>query len=175
MVLYNKPNGRQGDSWFWNAFLTYLRISCLQKIMEYRDFIENKKLLFFLKKLSSEPFRRRKWQPSPVLLPGESQGQRSLVGCCPWGRTESYMTEVTQQQQQLEEDIAESWVVCEACGSWGKLAFQRTQDFHSEGHHCSTWWSPFSLLLLKLIKGWITGSYPSYHSEGKGETSSYAS
>ena len=112
---------------------------------------------------------RRKWQPTPVFLPGESQGQRSLVGCCPWGRTESYMTEVTQQQQQLEEDIAESWVVCEACGSWGKLAFQRTQDFHSEGHHCSTWWSPFSLLLLKLIKGWITGSYPSYHSEGKGE------
>ena len=32
---------------------------------------------------------RRKWQPIPVFLPGESQGQRSLVGCCLWGRTES--------------------------------------------------------------------------------------
>ena len=31
---------------------------------------------------------RRKWQPTPVFLPGESQGQRSLVGCCLWGRTE---------------------------------------------------------------------------------------
>ena len=30
---------------------------------------------------------RRKWQPTPVFLPGESQGQRSLVGCCLWGRT----------------------------------------------------------------------------------------
>ena len=36
---------------------------------------------------------RRKWQPTPVFLPGESQGQRSLVGCRLWGRTESDMTE----------------------------------------------------------------------------------
>ena len=36
---------------------------------------------------------RRKWQPTPVLLPGESQGQRSLVGCCLWGRTVSDTTE----------------------------------------------------------------------------------
>ena len=32
---------------------------------------------------------RRKWQPTPVFLPGESQGRRSLVGCRLWGRTES--------------------------------------------------------------------------------------
>ena len=38
---------------------------------------------------------RRKWQPTPVLLPGESQGWRSLVGCHLWGRTESDMTEAT--------------------------------------------------------------------------------
>ena len=30
--------------------------------------------------------RRRQWHPTPVLLPGESHGQRSLVGCSPWGR-----------------------------------------------------------------------------------------
>ena len=35
------------------------------------------------------------WQPTPVFLPGESQGQRSLVGFCLWGHTESDMTEVT--------------------------------------------------------------------------------
>ena len=35
------------------------------------------------------------WQPTPVFLPGESQGWRSLVGCHQWGRTESNMTEVT--------------------------------------------------------------------------------
>ena len=38
---------------------------------------------------------RRKWQPTPVFLPGESQGRGSLVGCHPWGRTESDTTEVT--------------------------------------------------------------------------------
>ena len=32
-------------------------------------------------------YRRRKWQPTPVFLPGESQGQRSLVGCRLWGHT----------------------------------------------------------------------------------------
>ena len=38
---------------------------------------------------------RRKWQPTPVFLPGESQGRGSLVGCCLWGHTESDTTEVT--------------------------------------------------------------------------------
>ena len=46
---------------------------------------------------------RRKWQPTPVFLPGESQGQGSLVGCCLWGRTESDTTEATQQQQCIRE------------------------------------------------------------------------
>ena len=30
--------------------------------------------------------QRRQWQPTPVPLPGKSHGQRSLVGCSPWGR-----------------------------------------------------------------------------------------
>ena len=52
-------------------------------------------------RLSNFPFTfhfhalEMKWQPTPVFLPGESQGQRSLVGCCLWGRTESDTTEVT--------------------------------------------------------------------------------
>ena len=37
--------------------------------------------------------RRRQWHPTPVLLPGKSHGRRSLVGCSPWGREESDMTE----------------------------------------------------------------------------------
>ena len=42
---------------------------------------------------------RRNWQSTPVFLPGESQGQWSLVGCRLWGHTQSDTTEVTQQQQ----------------------------------------------------------------------------
>ena len=47
--------------------------------------------------LSLSTFRhwRRKWQPTPVFLPGESQESGSLVGCCLQGRTESDTTEAT--------------------------------------------------------------------------------
>ena len=38
---------------------------------------------------------RRKWQPTPVFLPGESQERGSLVGCHLWSCTESDMTEAT--------------------------------------------------------------------------------
>ena len=38
-------------------------------------------------------FRRRRWHPTPVLLPGKSYGWRSLVGCSPWGLEELGMTE----------------------------------------------------------------------------------
>ena len=37
----------------------------------------------------------QKWQPTPLFLPGESQGRWSLVGCRLWGRTESDTTEAT--------------------------------------------------------------------------------
>ena len=37
----------------------------------------------------------RKWQPTPVFVPGESQGRGSLVGCRLWGRTELDTTEAT--------------------------------------------------------------------------------
>ena len=40
-------------------------------------------------------FQRRKWQPTPVFLPEESQGRGSLVGCRLWGRTESDTPEAT--------------------------------------------------------------------------------
>jgi len=39
--------------------------------------------------------RRRAWQPTPGFLPGESHGQRSLVGYSPWGSKESDTTEAT--------------------------------------------------------------------------------
>ena len=54
--------------------------------------------------LSDFPFTfmhwRRRWHPTPVFLPGESQGRGSLVGCRLWGRTESDTTEATQQRPQ---------------------------------------------------------------------------
>ena len=61
--------------------------------------------------LSLFPFMhwRRKWQPTPVFLPGESQGWGSLVGRRLWGRTESDTTEATQQQQQQQQYHVSYW------------------------------------------------------------------
>ena len=55
---------------------------------------------------------RRKWQPTPVFLPGESHGQRSLVGCSPWGRTELDRTEATMDREAwwaAVHGVAQSW------------------------------------------------------------------
>ena len=49
----------------------------------------------FLLSLSTFMHWKRKWQPTPVFLPGESQGRGSLVGCRLMDRTESDMTEAT--------------------------------------------------------------------------------
>ena len=49
--------------------------------------------------LGQEDTWRRAWQPIPVLLSGESHGQRNLVGYSPWSRKESDMTEATQHTQ----------------------------------------------------------------------------
>ena len=50
-------------------------------------------------------YRRRTQHPTPIFLPRESRGQRSLVGFCPWGRTESDMTEATYMHA-LEKEMA---------------------------------------------------------------------
>ena len=49
--------------------------------------------IWILFELLPQLFWRRKWQPTPVFLPGESHGQRSLVGYSPWGCKESDTTE----------------------------------------------------------------------------------
>ena len=53
---------------------------------------------------------RRKWQPTPVLLPGESQGRRSLVGCRLRGR--AWLQRLTCKQQQLLPSVSVSTSLC---------------------------------------------------------------
>ena len=74
---------------------------------------------------------RRKWQPTPVFLPGESQGWRSLVGCCLWGRRELDTTEVVQQQQQQQQISVTLSVnsVCWRRESMGEVLLKVTELF----------------------------------------------
>ena len=90
---------------------------------------------------------RRKWQPTPVFLPGESQGRGSLVGCCQWGRTESGTTEATQQQQQqvtywrrqwqptpvLLPEKSYGWRSLVGCSPWGHKESDTTERLSIEG------------------------------------------
>ena len=55
---------------------------------------------------------RRKWQPTPVFLPGESQGQRSLVGCCLWSLTESERAPLTEGSLLCSAAAAKSLQSC---------------------------------------------------------------
>ena len=62
---------------------------------------------------------RRKWHPTPVFLPGESQGRGSLVGCRLWGPTESDTTEATSSSMGTYSKEVQ-WIVCHARSPrWG--------------------------------------------------------
>ena len=72
--------------------------------------------------------RRRQWQPTPVLLPGKSHGQRSLVGCSPWGHQESDTTERLHFQFSLS---------CTGEGNGNPLQYSRLEDPRDRG----AWWA----------------------------------
>ena len=58
----------------------------------------------------------RAWQPTPVFLPGESHGQRSLVGYSPWGHKELDMTEFTHTHTHTHNVIEHCCVHPLVCG-----------------------------------------------------------
>ena len=60
---------------------------------------------------------RREWQSTPVFLPGESRGQRCLVGYSPWGHKESDTTEVTEHECTYQP-FGQS-VMCLTCQNQG--------------------------------------------------------
>ena len=67
---------------------------------------------------------RRKWQPTPAFLPGESQGRGSLLGCRLWDHTESDTTEVIWQQQQQGDNEGQGSLAC--CSLWGLKEWDTT-------------------------------------------------
>ena len=62
---------------------------------------------------SPDPLLRMKWQPTPVFLPGESHGQKSLVDYSPWGRKESDTAEVTWHACMLSDRICASTLLAD--------------------------------------------------------------
>ena len=93
---------------------------------------------------------RRKWQPTPVFLPGESQGRGSLVGCHLWGRAESDMTEVTQEHTPLNLFISLATAVSSESKMFIKL--QRNPVWQSCFHNLLC--SPYNKLLCFYFSGY---------------------
>ena len=91
---------------------------------------------------------RRQWQPTPVFLPGESQGRGSLVGCRLWGCT------VGHDWSDLAAAAAAAWHGLRNCWAWNdpsstfttlKTRSLATLDSLSS-ITCIFWWSFFSPL-----------------------------
>ena len=72
---------------FWSPVILPGRLQTMGSLGVGHDWATSLALFTFM--------QRRKWQPTPVFLPGESQGRGSLLGCRLWGRTESDMTKAT--------------------------------------------------------------------------------
>ena len=87
---------------------------------------------------------RRTWQPTPVFLPGESQGRWSLVGCHLWGRTELDTKEAIWQQQQQQPVI-----------DWGPSNFVNSASvslwyLYTIAGFCHFWMSWFLLRKIEI-------------------------
>ena len=85
---------------------------------------------------------RRKWQPTPVFLPGKSHGQRSLVGCSPWSHKRVRHDLGTKQKQQRKLKICKPYTLKNAfldmCYAF--LVYQ----FSSVAQLCSTLRDPMN-------------------------------
>ena len=80
------PQGSSVHGIFHARTLQWVTISLLQLTKWFIYYLVDKiyEVVLYLE-LSLTSYWRRQWHPTPVLLPGKSHGQRSLVGCSPWG------------------------------------------------------------------------------------------
>ena len=120
--------------------------------------------------------RRRKWQPTPVLLPGKFHGQRSLVGCSPWGRRVGHdwvtsLSLFTFHFSALEKEMAThsstlAWRIpwAEEPGGLPSTGSHRVghdwSDLAAAAHMCMAFLIPRNILIL--CKSPNTSHFPSF-------------
>ena len=94
--------------------------------------------------------RRRQWQPTPVLLPGQAHGQRSPVGCSPWSHAESDTTE------QLHFHLS---LLCIGEGNGNPLHYSCMENPRDRG----TWWAAvYGVAQSQTRLKWLSSSIK-YH------------
>ena len=80
--------------------------------------------------------RRRKWQPTPIFLPGKFHGQRSLAGCNPWGGKELDMTERLHNNNGGDADLISGSGRSPGGGNGNPLPYSCLENSMNRG----TWW-----------------------------------
>ena len=93
-VAYQAPQSMEFSKQdYWSGFISFSNLQYSTRI-----YIQYAIITYYQKESEKIDIYvcvwRRQWHPTPVLLPGEFQGQRSLVGCRLWGRTESDTSEL---------------------------------------------------------------------------------
>ena len=110
---------------------------------------------------------RRKRQPVPVFLPGESHGQRNLVGYSSWGRKESDMTDQLSTHAPLHFLLL-PWLVLLYFICWFSLISPTARPLERSTTHCffssylpsRTWWyNPVSTLWWPAKCWWLSNLY----------------
>ena len=110
-------------------------------------------------------WRRRRWHPTPGLLPGESHGQRSLVGCSPWvaeGRTRLSDLTFTFHFHALEKEMAThssflAWRIPGTGHPGGLPSMGSHRVGHDWSHSAAAAWvygvlPPYTLLQSKALE-----------------------
>ena len=134
LLLYNHKGFDLGDTWMaWVIFPTFFNLS----------------LNFLIR--SHDMSRRRQWHPTPVLLPGKSHGQWSLVGCSPCGRTWLSDFIFTFHFHALEKEMAtHSSVLAWRIPGTGDPGGLPSLGSHRVGHHWSDLAAAAAVVFVKL-------------------------
>ena len=95
LISVNPKGQKQKKKFLMNLFLSRLidKAYFLFQTLHYSTVSSRIAVISISAPLAFNNLQQRQWQPTPVLLPGKSQGRKSLVGCSPWGRKESDTTE----------------------------------------------------------------------------------
>ena len=97
--------------------------------------------------------QRRQWHPTPVLLTGKSHGQRSLVGCSPWGREDLDMTEwlhfhfCALEKEMATHSSVLAWRIPGMGSQWSDLAAVAITQISCQWN-CSAWYMIYSFIKI---------------------------
>ena len=89
---------------------------------------------------------RRKWQSTPVFLPGKSRGQRSMAGPSPWGRKESDPSEYSSLETQIKNIALSKPLTRHTC-----FCTFLTEQARIDSRNPSSCWAPLSTSTSVLI------------------------